>query len=342
MDAGERGFRIRLLPRGFEFETVAGESVLDAARRAGYTFPHSCENGVCGICRGKLLTGRVDHGGIGLYGLSPEDQAEGFILCCTARPQTDVTIEVDDVLAPGEFPLKTLACQVTEMTPVSDDTWRVGLRPPVFDRPKFLAGQYLFLIGQDGARRAFSIASAPENNEQVELHIRATPGHTSAEAVIAELKAHPFAKIELPHGRCVLRNDQPERPIILLAGGTGFAPLKAMMESLLARGETRDIHLYRGAHSRNHLYLRELPATWASRHSWFRYTEVLSGEQADWSGRTGLVHEAVLADYPDLSNVDVYASGRPEMVFAAYEAFKRQGLPADRYFSDMLDLRGNA
>ncbi|MBI2381320.1 MAG: NAD(P)H-flavin reductase [Gammaproteobacteria bacterium] len=233
--------------------------------------------------------------------------------------------------------MKPLKAQVAAITAVSDDTWRVLLRPPVIERIAFAAGQYLFLVMPDGGKRAFSIASAPECRETIELHIRATPGHDAALAVMEHLRGSACAELELPHGRCVLRPGT--RPIILLAGGTGFAPMKALVESALARGEARSMQLYRGAHSLDHLYLRELTRDWAARAPWFRCTEVMSGEEPGWTGRRGLVHQAVLADHPDLSGFDVYASGRPEMVDTAYAAFQAQGLPADRFFSDMLDLK---
>lgn len=330
-------FVVELLPRGLRFTVEADETVLAAAVRQGYTFPHSCSNGVCGVCKGRLVSGRVHYQGVGLYGLTEDEIASGHALFCTARPETDLQIEVEDVLAPGEFPIKTIVCQIAMLEPVSADTWRVRLRPPVFDRPRFRAGQYLFLLGPQGERRAFSIASAPEDSEYVELHIRATPGHDAALAVIEQLRSGPVARIEIAHGQCTVRPG--ERPLLFIAGGTGFAPFKAMLESMQARGETRPVHLYWGARSLDHLYLRELPLRWARDVPNFRYTEVLSEPDPAWSGRQGLVHEAALADHPDVSGLDVYASGRPEMVFAAYDAFKARGLPADRFYSDMLDLR---
>lgn len=333
-------YRVTLEPAGYRFTVMAGETVLAAALRAGYTFPMSCRNGVCGLCKGRLLKGRVHYGGVGLHGLSETEQAAGYALFCTARPETDLHIEVLNVLAPGQFPVKTIAFQIAALQAVSDDTWAVRLRPPVFDRPKFLAGHYLFLLMPDGSRRAFSIASAPQQDEFLELHIRAAADNAAALAVIAALQNSPVIKAELPHGQCVVRDS--ERPLIFVAGGTGFAPIKAQIESLLAAGLTRPIHLYRGAHSLDHLYLRELPANWAANSELVRYTEVLSGNDPSWTGRLGLVHQAVLEDYSDLSPYDVYIGGREEMVLAAYAAFQKQGLPAEHCYSDMIDILKSA
>lgn len=239
--------------------------------------------------------------------------------------------------APGEFPVQTVHAQIMRLEAIAQDTWRAALRLPVNMRVRFHAGQYLFLIMPDGARRAFSIASAPEALPELELHIRAVPGHEAALEVVELLRSRSAATLELPHGRCVQRPGM--RPIILLAGGTGFAPMKSLVESALARGEFRAMHLYRGAHRLNHLYLRELAQDWVARAPWFGYTEILSEDEPGWTGRRGLVHEAVLADHADLSGFDVYASGRPEMVAAAYRDFQARGLPAARFFSDMLDLQ---
>lgn len=330
-------FTVELEPRGFRVAVGANESVLAALKRAGYGFPYSCRNGVCGLCKARLHRGRIHYAGIGAHGLSEQEQADGFILPCTAQPISDLCIEVDNVYAPGEIPPKTVACQVKSLEPVSNDTWRARLRLPVIERVRFEAGHYLFLLMPDGARRAFSIASAPEALPEIELHIRATPGHEAALAVVEHLKNAPVVRVELPQGQCVLRAGQG--PLIFLAGGTGFAPAKAMIESLRAQGQTRPIHLYRGARSVDHLYLCELVRRWSAELPQFTAVDVLSEPDPAWTGRLGWVHEAVLADHPDLSGYEVYASGRAEMVFAAHTAFQAQGLPADRFYSDMLDLR---
>jgi CDP-4-dehydro-6-deoxyglucose reductase, E3 len=327
-------FSVRIEPSGHELTVEAGESILDAALRQGFAFPYGCRNGLCGTCKGKVLQGQLDYVSEP-KALSELERKAGYALFCRAAPAGDLVIEVREIGAAKDIVIKTMPCRVARMERVAHDVMRLFLKLPATERLQYLAGQYIDILLRDGRRRSYSLANAPHNDELLELHIRHVPGGAFTEQVFQQMKEKAILRLQGPYGSFFLR-EESVRPIVLMAGGTGFAPIKAMLEHAFAKEIARPMHLYWGVRALRDLYLHELPLAWAAQHSHVTYTPVLSDPlpEDQWSGRRGWVHEAVAQDYPDLSGHDVYASGPPAMVNAGREAFVARGLPLERYYSD--------
>jgi CDP-4-dehydro-6-deoxyglucose reductase len=327
-------FKVQIQPSGHEFQIEEEESLLDAALRQGINLPYGCRNGFCGDCRSALLEGQVHYpDGI------PEaiqGQTDEACLTCQAKAQGDLTIGVHEIEQAAEIRARVLPSKVDRIERLNEDVIRLYLKLPEGERLQFLAGQYLNFILPDGSKRAFSIANAPHDDEFIELHIRHVAGGTFTDMLFNDMEEKTILRIEAPLGSYFLREDS-DRPVILMGGGTGFAPIKGILEHALQIGVKRPIHLYWGVRSREDLYLPELPETWVSDHANISYTPVLSEPDPDWEGESGWVHERVVADYPDLSGHDVYMSGPPPMINAGKEAFLAHGLPAENLFSDSFE-----
>lgn len=328
-------FKVTLQPSGHTFAADAGTTLLQAALDAGMHVPYGCRNGACGACKGQVLAGTVDHGAAQAHALDDEARAAGYALLCCAKPRSDLTVACREAAAERDVAVKTLPARVQKLERVAADVMVMKLKLPAAERLQFLAGQYIEFLLKDGRRRAFSIANAPQDDEFLELHVRRVPGGVFTEHVFGGMKERDIVRIEGPHGSFQLQESSP-KPVILLAGGTGFAPVKSLVEYALHNRSERPLSLYWGARRRDGLYLPELPAQWAARHAHIRYVPVLSEPTAAdaWGGRTGLVHEAVLDDHADLSGHQVYACGAPAMIAAAQRDFLARGLPAGEFFAD--------
>ncbi|BAU47078.1 CDP-6-deoxy-delta-3,4-glucoseen reductase [Sulfurifustis variabilis] len=331
-------YRVRIEPSGHTFDVAGNETVLEAALRAGFTLPYSCRNGSCGTCKGKILEGEVDYGVYEAKALTQEERAAGKALFCQAVPRSDLVIEAKEIGLVKNIPIKLLPARVVAMVRRAHDVMVLSLKLPQTERFKFLAGQYIDILLKNGARRSFSLANPPQQDNTLELHVRHVPGGMFSGHVFAQMKEKDLLRFRGPLGIFFLR--ESERPAILVAGGTGFAPVKSIVEDAIARGDTRPLHVYWGARARRDLYLDDLPRRWVRDHPHIRYIPVLSEPSADdvWSGRTGWVHEAVLADHPDLSGCEVYASGPPPMVEAIRASFLARGLPEDRLYYDSFEF----
>ncbi|WJW75598.1 CDP-6-deoxy-delta-3,4-glucoseen reductase [Thiohalobacter sp. IOR34] len=335
--------RVRIQGSNHEFIVEAGETVLDAALRQGILLPYGCRSGSCGACQGQVLAGRVHYGGPLPPALDQAEAAAGTALFCQALPETDLEIAVPEVESEAEIEVKQLPAKVTEIEHLAADVVRLRLKLPEAERLQFLAGQYIEILLKDGRRRAFSLANAPHDDETLELHIRLVPGGEFTRYVFEQMQPKTLLRIEGPFGSFHLREDSP-RPILMLAGGTGFAPIKGMIEHAFHIGLERPIHLYWGARGRDDLYLDELARNWEATHPGFRYTPVLSEPQAAdaWHGRSGLALDALLADHPDLSAHDIYMAGPPAMVEAARSALLGRGLPEEQLYCDAFEFAKDA
>jgi CDP-4-dehydro-6-deoxyglucose reductase len=328
-------FTVTVQPSGRQFEVARDEVMLPAAIRQGIGLPYGCKDGACGSCKSRLLEGRVIHGAHQLKALSAEEEAAGLILSCCATPQTDCVIESRQVTAADQFPVLKMPTRVMSIQRPAADVAVLKLQLPANQSFQYHAGQYVEFILRDGARRSYSMASAPELAQGVmELHIRHMPGGRFTDHVFGAMKEKEILRMEGPFGTFFLREDSP-KPVVMLASGTGFAPIKALIEHMEAKGLTRPTVLYWGARKAADLYLRDWAEAAAARLPWLRFVPVLSEPDAGWDGRTGFVHQAVMADLPDLSGHQVYACGAPVMVQSAQRDFVAAcGLPEEEFFAD--------
>jgi CDP-4-dehydro-6-deoxyglucose reductase len=332
-------FHVRLQPSGREFEVDADETILGAAIRQGIGLPYGCRDGACGSCKSRLLEGRVVHREHQRKALSSAEEEAGLILTCCALPQGDCVVEARAVPGAGEFPVVRMPTRVISIARPAPDVAVLRLQLPANQRFGYRAGQYLEFILRDGARRSYSMANAPAlvgDPPAVELHIRHMPGGKFTDHVFTTMKEREILRAEGPYGSFFLRTDST-RPIVLLASGTGFAPIKAIVEQMQLEGIVRPTRLYWGCRVRADLYLDDWAQRAAAEMPQLTYIPVLSEPRPDdrWSGRTGLVHRAVMADLPDLSGHEVYACGAPVMVDAAQRDFVAQrGLPEEAFYAD--------
>jgi CDP-4-dehydro-6-deoxyglucose reductase len=328
-------FEITIKPSGHVFACDEGETVLGAAMRADLMIPYGCRNGACGTCKGKILDGEVDYGAHQPGTLTANEKALGLALFCVAKPRTPLAIEVREVRRAGDIQIRKLPCRIEKIEKVAPDVAIVSLKLPANERLQYLAGQYIDLLLKDGRRRSFSMATPPENDALLEVHVRHVPGGYFSGLLFNEFKGREILRLEGPLGTFFLRDS--DKPIVFVAGGTGFAPVKAVIEHALNHDVQRPMALYWGARASRDLYLPDLPGTWQARHRDFRFIPVLSDPLPEdrWPGRTGLVHKAVMTDFPDLSGYQVYACGGPAMIDAARRDFATQcGLPENEFFAD--------
>lgn len=334
-------YKIIIKPSGHSFEAEADEVILDAALRHGLSIPYGCRNGVCGACKGKIVTGLVAYEDGRPGALSPMEEAIGQTVCCQARALGDLVLEIHEVTSSQEVPVRKMPARVVKMERLSDDVMRLFLKLPDSERMQFLAGQYIDVLLADGRRRSFSIANAPHDDQFIELHVRLIEGGEFTTHVFSAMKEKDILRVEGPFGTFYLREESP-RPIICVAGGTGFAPIKGMIEHAIQGELKQPIYLYWGARAQQDLYLDALPTAWRGRNS-FYYIPVLSGPKPEdqWRGRTGLVHQAVLDDFSDLSGYELYVSGPPAMVDAMRQGAILNGLPKEQFHFDSFEFASN-
>ncbi len=324
---------IHIASRGLAIPCAVDQTVLDAVRQAGYEIPFSCSSGVCASCKGRVVSGRVQTGAMGDHTLTADELAQGQVLFCQAVPLTDIEIEPRFIEKTDPDARRELEAKVMRIDFLASDVARLKLRFPAGEKVKFQAGQYLQVLLPDGQRRSFSMANPPHQNDGAELHIRLLEGGAFSQWVAQELKVGDRLTVELPHGDFYVREERAA-PIVMLASGTGFAPIKSMVEDGLRRGLARSITVYWGARTTKDLYLLELASGW-SHQPGLSFVPVLSEPDADWTGRTGFVHHAVLEDHDTLGSHQVYACGAPAMVSAARNDFVAQrGLPPDAFHCD--------
>lgn len=329
-------YQVTIQPSGHQFSVEDDETILEAALREGFALPYGCRNGACGTCKGKVLAGQLDHGTYSSNALKDEEKVQGRALFCRAKPLSDLSIEVKEVGAARDIMVKTLPCRVEKLERLADDVMRVRIKLPANERLQFLAGQYIDFQLKDGRVRSYSLANPPHDDALLELHIRHVPGGLFSGQVFSTMKERDILRLKGPLGSFFIREDS-DKPMIFVGGGTGFAPIKAMLEHAFAAHMDRQMVLYWGVRSLKDLYMAELPQRWLAEHPNFSFIPVLSEPRPDdrWQGRTGLVHEAVLADFADLSGYQVYACGAPVMVDSARDSFvKTRGLPEDEFFAD--------
>jgi CDP-4-dehydro-6-deoxyglucose reductase len=329
-------FQITVQPSGHQFSCEADETVLAAAMRAGVGLPYGCKNGACSSCRGKVVSGSVTHKPHQERALTKEDEAKGYSLFCCAIAHDDLVIEAREVAGSDDYPIRKMPSRVATLEKVAPDVVVITLQLPANETLKFRAGQYIEFMLRDGKRRSYSLASPPDQDQPLALHIRHMPGGLFTDQVFSTMKERDILRFEGPMGTFFVREDS-DKPMVLLASGTGFAPIKAIVEHLRAQNSTRPMILYWGGRRPQDLYMDALCRQWEAILPNFTYVPVTSAAlpEDNWTGRTGFVHAAVMADLPDLSGHQVYACGAPIVVESAKRDFVAQcGLPEDEFYAD--------
>jgi CDP-4-dehydro-6-deoxyglucose reductase len=333
-------FAVTVRPAGHVFTVEDDETVLEAALRQGFAFPYGCRNGACGSCKGKLLSGEVSYGPSRPPGLSAENEAAGYALFCQAVPVDDLEIEVREIGAAKDIVVKTLPCRVARRTLLASDVIELRLQLPATERMQFLAGQFIDILIKGGQRRSYSLANAPHDDEHLVLHVKKVEGGLFSDNAFNQMKDKALLRIEGPLGSFIL-DEESTRPRIFVGGGTGFAPLRSMLDHLREKGTSQPHHLFWGARDGEGIYapkwLEEMTGSMAD----FHFTPVLSESSesaaAGFTAQQGWVHDAVCNVYPDLSGFDVYMAGPPPMIKAARARFLEAGLPEERLFYDSFE-----
>ncbi|SET17231.1 CDP-4-dehydro-6-deoxyglucose reductase [Nitrosomonas marina] len=335
--------RIIIKPSEHVLHVARGETILQSALREGFSLPYGCRNGSCGICKGRILSGSVDYGNYDEETLTEDEKRTGLALFCCASPLSDLVIECHEIGAIKDIEIKTLPTRVEKLERVAPDVMIISLKLPANQRLQFLAGQYIDILLKDGKRRSFSLANAPHDDDVLQLHARNYPGGVFAEHVFTKMKVKDILRFEGPLGSFFLRDTVDDVPIIFIAGGTGFAPIKSILEHVFyqesGKDHKRTMRLYWGVRTKADLYMAELAEQWQQQHDNFTFIPVLSDAlpEDNWKGRTGFVHQAVMEDFSTLERHQVYACGSPVMVKAAYQDFTAlRKLPRDGFFSDVF------
>ncbi len=333
-------FQVTIAPSQHQFSVTADQTVLDAALAAGILLPYSCRSGACSTCKAKIVSGTIQPVPSAEVILSPEEREAGYTLLCQARATSDLVVESREIRLASDIQVRKLPSRVTSITRPATDVAVLQLQLPATETFKFYAGQYVELILKDGKRRSYSMANPPHSAAALELHIRHLPGGLFTDHVFGvgatQMKEREILRIEGPMGSFFLREDS-DLPIVMLASGTGFAPIKAIIEHMVEQGVKRPVTLYWGGRRPADLYMHAMAQNWAATIPNFRYVPVVSDAlPADaWTGRTGFVHKAVMADFPDLSGYQVYACGAPIVVDSARREFVAHcKLPDDAFFAD--------
>jgi len=336
----ETGFQITVEPSGRGFVAQGDETILSAAIRQGIGLPYGCKDGACGSCKCKKLSGEVTHGLHQSKALSAEEEVAGFVLTCCATARSDVMLESRQVTDIGAFPIRKMPARVLTLLRKSHDVMQLRLQLPAGEPMRFHAGQYVEFILRDGARRSYSMANAPhtllEPGTGIELHVRHMPGGRFTDHVFGAMKEKEILRIEGPYGSFFLR-EESSKPIVLLASGTGFAPIKALLEHMRFKRIDRPATLYWGGRRPEDLYMDDWLQEQLAEMPNLRYVPVVSNAtpQDNWTGRTGFVHRAVLEDFADLSGHQVYACGAPIVVESAKRDYIAEaGLPEEEFFAD--------
>ena len=329
-------FQISIQPSGRTFAVEPGEAMLSAGIRQGIGLPYGCKDGACGSCKCRKLEGTVVHGTHQSKALSDEEEANGFVLTCCGFPHSDVVLESRQVTEAGAFPIRKMPARVLALERMSHDVMKIRLQLPANDTFVYHAGQYVEFILRDGSRRSYSMANAPHNGPALELHIRHMPGGKFTDHVFGPMKEKEIQRIEGPFGSFYLREDS-DKPMVLLASGTGFAPIKALLEHMQFQGITRPATLYWGGRRPEDLYMDDWVQARLLDMPNLTYVPVISNATPEdaWTGRTGFVHRAVLEDLPDLSPYQVYACGAPIVIDSARNDYSElAGLPEEEYYAD--------
>jgi len=329
------GGKVRLLPTGREFQARGDEPVLSAALREHLNLPHSCKGGGCGTCRVRLIKGRIAYPHGRPLGISGDEESHGYALICQARALEDLEIEIREIRHVTDVEIKSLPARIETMRSLAPDVMGLGLRLPAVEPFTWQSGQYVDVMLAGERRRSFSLANPPYDSALLELHVRRAPGGAFSEQVFTTLKEGSLLRIEGPLGQFIYRPG--ERPLLMIGGGTGYAPLKAMIRQVLETETKRDVTLFWGARTVADLYEDASLRALAAKHARFHYTSAVSDQDAAAPHESGFVHEAVVRRVAGLAGFDIYAAGPPAMIDAVRAALPAQGADPERIYIDSFD-----
>ena len=334
-------FNIHLVDQNINFEIENNETILEAGLGHGHNLPYGCRNGACGTCKAKIVTGKFTYPEGLPEAITEEEHKQGYALLCQAKALSDLSIKARVVETATDIKPRQFPCRVTSCEKLNNDVIRLILELPKTERLQFLAGQYIDIIMRESKRRSFSLANPPHQDQIIELHIRHYDGGLFSDYAFKDLKEKTLLRIEGPLGQFTLQ--ESDRPIIMIAGGTGFAPIKSLVEYSIDNNDIRPIDIYWGARTSADLYLDSMVKQWSKNYKHINYIPVLSDIEHvnGWTGKTGFVHKAVLEDYSDLSGHDIYACGPPPMINAVVESFPEHGVNKERLFSDSFEFAAN-
>jgi CDP-4-dehydro-6-deoxyglucose reductase len=323
-------YRVEVAETQQVFMVAPGESVLDAALRSGVSLAHECTFGGCGTCRVHVVEGAVTYEEFPM-GLTEEEDAAGFALACQARPAGNLVISTARSAEPA-IPARRTSATVQAIAPLGPDVLHLQLALSDDEAFAFEPGQYMKILLDDGSHRSFSMASAPNGNA-IDFHVRQIAGGRFTTGQLPQLRPGDRLDVEVPLGSFSLRKED-YRPLLMVATGTGLAPIKSMLEALMDDPDCPPVWLYWGMRSAADLYLHEEIARWGERLYDFQYVPVLSRADDGWQGRRGYVHDAVAADIGDLSEHAIYLCGSPNMIRDAKQTFMVLGAQAPFIYSD--------
>jgi CDP-4-dehydro-6-deoxyglucose reductase len=331
-------WKIQIKKSGHEFLVEEGESVLTAALRQNIGLPYGCRNGACGSCRATLLEGEVDYGDRFPSVLKTEEATQGDVILCQARPKSDLVIDADELEVVAGLRPRIMPCRVTRIEKLTANIIALSLKLPQNHQLEYLAGQYIDILLSGGKRRSYSLAHAPGMSDELELHVGYVEGGLFTTHVFHKMKERELLRFNGPLGSFFIRGEI-EEPIILVAGGTGYAPIQAMIEQWIADNDSREVFFYMGARSRRDLYMHEKCLQWEKEHSRFHYIPVLSEPAADdaWDGATGWIQDRILEDFANLEGYQLYTAGPPAMVHALKKVLVEAGLRPHRMFYDSFE-----
>ena len=336
---------VTLEPSGRAFSVAPDQTILEASLEQSVKLPYGCQQGTCGACKCQLRDGQVKSLGQHPLALSPEERNDGWILACRSVPQSDLRLLARQVVEDDELPVRRLPARIVEMRPLAPEVMLLRLQLPGAEAFRYKAGQYVDFLLRDGSRRSYSMANDVDTggpNGLLEFHIRHLPGGVFTDQLFSRMKERDLLRLEGPFGSVHL-DAESSRPLLFLAAGTGFAPIKAMLEQLRRLRSARPIVLYRGARTLPELYMDEWVNALRTELPQLRYEPVLSDLAPDdpWTGRRGFVHAALVQDWPDLGNCEVYACGAPVVIAAARTACAQAGLPSQAFVADAFTSRAD-
>jgi len=334
--------KVTVHPSGHQFDIDEGETILDAAMRQNIELPYGCRGGACGSCTGFVLKGDIYYDDAPIA-LDDEMKANKQALFCIGKTRSDLEISIDEIEEATPLEVRQIGCHVSSKNHLCHDVIALRLALDNDERLQYHAGQYIEFILEDGKRRAFSIANAPHNDDLIELHIRHVNGGLFTDFLFESMPANSSLKLQGPMGSFYLRENR-NRPIIMVGGGTGFGPLKAMIEHIEYVGFDQPIHIFMGVRALRDLYMNDMAKQWMQNNQNLSFIPVLSEpmNEDNWQGETGFVHQIVAEKFPDMSNFDIYMSGPPPMINAAVDLFTQQGAAKENMFSDSFEYSADA